>query len=845
MDVLQRLLTPAVTAPGAAKDVTHVPSGVWKGHGVQPVPLSRELKLNNEDAVADTDTVTRAIGRRYGTYVQGRMEVRLRGEQALSGRIVEVVEHEARQVFREVCEINRGLLEAVVDDRRIGQVFEYMNRHSGLRWIHLPTHEQQHLMESVRVQLSEYPGMLSYDRMDRDIMRCIADHHSLYAASAPKLCGFLEGEGLAPPVKPGDLREFAEELYFNTKPPGQNLSRAELGLMRNVDVFSNRTARLLYISPLENMHEKSLGVQKLEARAHAKDLMRGLMAVQKHGANLPAELREAMIEDLRNQFHATLNHIHQLDVLEANNPLSHHNWQQCKLDELVAALDVLSREERAVADRMAKDMFGEMGGRRYYNRIRPLMEELADLATLVEKDADDDLLPDGRRRGTGGRLGERPVQDIERYSKLVARRLESIGVRGVDKKMTQARTRRMSNVPWQTVETTLEPRINNRTLKLHSRITPAAEFRIHAGTPGNADIFPAHLYGKGTPSSKTDEARHAVNLGESELMVVQDGKQKRLFRGLRSATLSAFGIKSKTRREAATESRCRDLLVSGLKQLWEGQPELFQKVGKIPLRMSTLSLLTADNLRARTGIHDNERRMQREQVAALNLLKEKLAAGEKLSFTDSSGQMHEVEVDFDFAATNFGVNSLALGSMQRRLAGSWEEAETINQQGLTQLMGSLAPGGPIGGWAGDFLQGPAADHDKMIVRQLIEQIRDLLETEDYKQEGEDAYKMAARVMLLSFRLGVVTHSNCKSGKDRTGEADASVKRLAAETEALGYVPDPRQPVSQEERTLSQMFTLETGNVRWQQMNINRPGYKTSTGKKRLGEKFYDMVHQKK
>ena len=844
MDVLQRLLTPVVSAPGAAKGVPHVSSGTWKGHGVQPVPLSRELKLDNDDAVADTDTITRAIGQRYGAYVQGRMEMRLQGEGALGGRDVTVVEHEARQVFREVRELNRDLLEAVCDEKRVGQVFEYMNRHSGLRWSYLPAHEQQYMLESVRVQLSEYPGMLSYDRMDRDIMRCIADYQSLYAASAPRVCEFLEDQGLEPPIKPGDLREFAEDIYFRTNPPGQNLSRPELGLMRNVDVFSNRTARMLYASPLENMHEKPLGVQKLEARAHAKDLMRGLMAAQKHGADLPVELQEAMIEDLRNQFHATLNHIHQLDVLEANNPLSHFNWQQCKLDELVAALDVLSREEKAVADRMANDAFGETGGRRYYNRIGPLMEEVADLATLVEKDADGDLLPGGRT-GAGDRLGERPVQDIERYGKLLARRLESIGVRDVDKKMTQARTRRMSNVPWQTVETTLEPRINNKTLKLDSRITPAAEFRIHMGAPGDADIFPAHLHGKGKPSSKTDEAKHAVNLGESELTIEQGGRPKKLYRGLRSATLMAFGIRNEERRMAATEARCRDLLVSGLKQLWENQPGLFQRGGKIPLRMSTLSLLTPDKFRARTGIHDNERRMQREQIAALNLLKEKLAAGEKLSFTDSSGQMHEVEVDFDFAATNFGVNSLALGSVTRRLAGSWGEAEAINQQGLMQLMGSLVSGDPIDGWAGDFLQGSADDQDKMIVRQLIEQIRDLLETEDYKREGEDAYKMAARVMLLSFKLGLVTHSCCKSGKDRTGEADAAVKRLAAETEALGYVPDPRQPVTQEERILSQMFMLETGNIRWQQMNINRPGYKTSTGKRRLGEKFYDMVHQKK
>ena len=846
MDVLQRLLTiPVSSEPTGPAVAPHVPSGVWQGHGVQTVPLGQELGLEEGDEI-ETEEVIKAVGHRYGPRVQWDMEQRLRNNKTLGDRAVRAVEREARGLFRNVKQLNRELVKVAMDDDRVSRVFERMNARTGLRWSYLPKHEQQHMIESVRMKLLGQSVVLGYDRLDGDIMRSIQDHKSLYSTAAPEICDLLEDQ-FEPPIKPGDLRELAEDVYFDSEPPGEKLSRHELGLMRNVDVFTNRTAKLLYESPLEKMHEKPLGVQRVEVRAHAKDLMRGLAAAEKYGAQLPEAFQKAIISDLRSQFYATLDHIHQLEVLEANNPLNHENWQKSKLDELVAALDVLTTEGQILAEKISKDTFGELGGRRFYNRIDALIDELGDLAERVEKDVDGDRLPGraDRKIKAIGQLGNHPVQDMERYAHLITKRLESIGVKQVDKKMKQARMRRMANVPWQTVEASLEPRINNKTLKLHSRITPAAKFRMHMGKSGNVDIFPAHLNGKGKPSDKTDEAKHAVNLGESELIIMKDGLPKSLFKGLRSATLTAFGIKKEERRREAAEARCRDVLVSGLKQIWEDQPELFRAGGPVPLKLSTLSLLTPDKFRHRTHIHDDELRMQLEQVEALNILKAKLASGEKLSFTDSSGQMHEVDVDFDFAATNFGVNPLALSGVQRTLAGAWGETEELNQQGLGQLFGGLEPGEPVGGWAQSYLNGPADAKDKEIVKQLIEQIRDLYETEDYKKEGEDAYKMAARILLLSSKIGVVTHYNCKSGKDRTGEADATVKRLAAEIEALGYVPDPRQPVSQEERTLSQMFALETGNIRWQQMNINRAGYKTSTGKRRLGQVFYDMIHKKK
>lgn len=49
-------------------------------------------------------------------------------------------------------------------------------------------------------------------------------------------------------------------------------------------------------------------------------------------------------------------------------------------------------------------------------------------------------------------------------------------------------------------------------------------------------------------------------------------------------------------------------------------------------------------------------------------------------------------------------------------------------------------------------------------------------------EGTDAYKFISRLLMLADFIEAVPHFNCKSGKDRTGEADASVKALACEIE---------------------------------------------------------------
>ena len=212
--------------------------------------------------------------------------------------------------------------------------------------------------------------------------------------------------------------------------------------------------------------------------------------------------------------------------------------------------------------------------------------------------------------------------------------------------------------------------------------------------------------------------------------------------------------------------------------------------------------------------------------------------------TESNGNQCEVEVDLDLITCNFGVNNVSLDPIQRRLLGAWGATETKNIKGLQALIGSTGPGEAIGGWVGEYLdENELTEEEQLVIIELVEQVRQMYTSESYKREGQDAYDMVERLQYLAYIIKTIPHFNCKSGKDRTGEADAAIKRFATQVMVSGYVPDPDLPMSREEQILVQQFTLGTGNIELQQQNLNKPGYKTKVGKAVLGKHVYQMTHK--
>ena len=317
---------------------------------------------------------------------------------------------------------------------------------------------------------------------------------------------------------------------------------------------------------------------------------------------------------------------------------------------------------------------------------------------------------------------------------------------------------------------------------------------------------------------------------------------------------------AKLMRVEASKNMAQELAAAAL----VSDPEKFQSALRgevVTLNLSSISLLTPDNLRPLIkGPGSNEKAMLKIQTAALSGLEKDSPVTLKLRNGD--GNLQEVRANINVRTFNFGVNGGAVGQMMkipsetpawRNLMG-WGFAMERNNPELTTLVGP--PGsGAIGGHVRQKLdrmetqkrqlQGSLrqmADTRASAAQQEVEQKIARLDKDMIKlsstagqlkgiwREGSfitgdrEPYKMVSRLALVVHMMDETPLFNCKSGKDRTGQLDAEAKCLAAFTEENGtpYVPD------QETRGVRQMrsqFTLGSGNLEMQRLNVGLPGYK--------------------
>lgn len=157
---------------------------------------------------------------------------------------------------------------------------------------------------------------------------------------------------------------------------------------------------------------------------------------------------------------------------------------------------------------------------------------------------------------------------------------------------------------------------------------------------------------------------------------------------------------------------------------------------------------------------------------------------------------------------NFGVNINAFNPIAKKplvgeVVSGFEYANVnANDESLQKLLGLGSPG--TQSLLGDFIdeqtkllsaeQDPGKKNEIQknmdIVLVLGRQIADLYRGDKYKDAGNDPYKIASRIAVLSYMLGGGTTFNCKSGKDRTGQLDTEAKFLAIQIATSGVVPDP-------------------------------------------------------
>ena len=144
-----------------------------------------------------------------------------------------------------------------------------------------------------------------------------------------------------------------------------------------------------------------------------------------------------------------------------------------------------------------------------------------------------------------------------------------------------------------------------------------------------------------------------------------------------------------------------------------------------------------------------------------------------------------------------------------------------------------------------------AEHDvacmaRAAAMTLYTQCHNILVLKTERSDSHDAYKLAARLAVLSQLIGRVPCYNCKSGKDRTGEMDVECKFLAALIARGEKIPKPGAKLTEAQKGLFRAIALQGGNFEVQKQNVGVAGFMSGSVasiSERLGGKAYHTFHR--
>jgi hypothetical protein len=229
--------------------------------------------------------------------------------------------------------------------------------------------------------------------------------------------------------------------------------------------------------------------------------------------------------------------------------------------------------------------------------------------------------------------------------------------------------------------------------------------------------------------------------------------------------------------------------------------------GNVPIvRLASVALLTPDALRHDSVVakySSDERQMWLDQRDAWQALEGELQL--QVPLLDSGGQIGRDEsgqiqtsplkVKLEVAAFDLPVNKGGVSSLS--LASGRTLTEPSNRQALEKLLGHLPAQDGLTGyvpavksWVGQALQALSQESPKrQQILELSRQVASLVSQGRHLSRADDPYILVRRLLVLADLTGIVAPAvNCRSGKDRTTEAEAQARQLAFEIASTGRVP---------------------------------------------------------
>ncbi|MEY4652229.1 MAG: hypothetical protein RI884_810 [Pseudomonadota bacterium] len=269
---------------------------------------------------------------------------------------------------------------------------------------------------------------------------------------------------------------------------------------------------------------------------------------------------------------------------------------------------------------------------------------------------------------------------------------------------------------------------------------------------------------------------------------------------------------SRQRAKEVAEAALCSLPDAEVARIWEPQP------GGLPptVRLTSVALLTPDAFRHDTRFAkytSDERLMWLDQRDAWQALEKDPSLVLDVPRLDEDGRvMRDAQgrirtaprpVKLEVAAFDLPVNAggVGLGSSLDAVSGH-ELTAPSNQAALKKLLGPLPTVGSLhrwqpapSSWVGAALSRLAQDDPaRGPILELSRQVARLVVEGRHLGRADDPYILVRRLLVLSHLTEIVAPAvNCRSGKDRTTEAETQARRLAFEIATTGKVPplDPQ------------------------------------------------------